>query len=150
MRQSQARHRARHANAQRAFLAQGWQECPGLVEKHVFGRVQRRCLAIVDGDGFVGFGQMHQHEAAAAEIAGAGQGDSQGKPHRHRRIHRIAAAFQNIEADRRGPRLLAHHHAVAGDDGQFAGKAGGKREGIGAGEGRGEGKGKREAQQQAQ
>ena len=43
------------------------------VEEHVLGRRCGRGLAIVDRDRLVEIGAMNQHEAAAAEIAGARQ-----------------------------------------------------------------------------
>ena len=61
---------------------------------------------------------MHEHEAAAAEIAGAGQGDGEREAGRHGRIDRVAAALEDVEPDARRDALLCHHHAVGGDDGQ--------------------------------
>ena len=44
------------------------------VEEHVLGRRRRRGLAVVDRDRLVEVGAIDQHEAAAAEVAGARQG----------------------------------------------------------------------------
>ena len=69
------------------------------VEKDVFGGRSGRSLAIVDGDGLPEIGAVDQHEAAAADIAGARQGHGEREADRHRRVDRIAAALQNVEAD---------------------------------------------------
>ena len=61
-----------------------------------------RGLAIVDGDVAVVFGEMDHHEAAAADIAGARIGDRERKAGRDRGIDRIAAAFEDLDADARG------------------------------------------------
>ena len=60
---------------------------------------------------------MHHHEAAAADIAGIGQGHGQRKAYGHGSIDGIAARLENIHADLRGQLLLRGHHAVLGDDG---------------------------------
>ena len=60
---------------------------------------------------------MHHHEAAAADIAGIGQGHGQRKAYGHGGIDGIAARLENIHADLRGQLLLRGHHAVLGDDG---------------------------------
>ena len=59
---------------------------------------------------------MDQHEAAAAQIAGARQRDGEREAHRDRGIDRVAAGAQHIDADPRCRRLLARHHAVRRDD----------------------------------
>ena len=82
------------------------------VEEHV-GPRRRRCgFAVVDRYVLVAAGQVHHHEAAAADIAGLGQADRQREADRHRGIDRIAAALEHVEADPGRPLLLAHHHAV--------------------------------------
>ena len=55
---------------------------------------------------------MDQHEAAAADIAGARQGDRQREADRDRRVDRIAPQPQDVEPDSRGRRLLGDDHAV--------------------------------------
>ena len=77
------------------------------VEEHVLGRRRRRGLAIVDGDRRSSVGAMDEHEAAAAEIAGARQGDGEREADRDRRVDRVAAALQDVEPDVRRLRLLA-------------------------------------------
>ena len=71
----------------------------------------RRGLAIIDRGVFAG-GEMDQHEAAAADIAGARIGHRHGEADRDRGINRIAAFLQDIDADARRQRFLRHHHAV--------------------------------------
>ena len=70
-------------------------------------------------------GEMDHHEAAAADISGAGIGDRHGKAGRHRRIDGIAAARQNVRADSGRDLLLRHHHAVFRK--RMAGRAGSER-----------------------
>ena len=65
-------------------------------------RRRRRGLAIVDGDVAVAFGEMDHHEAAAAEIAGARIGDREREADRHRRVDRVAAAVEDLDADAGG------------------------------------------------
>ena len=69
-------------------------------------------------------GEMDQHEAAAADVAGARIGDREREADRDRGVDRVAAALQNVDADARGARLLRHHHAVLrrhrADIGEFA------------------------------
>ena len=59
---------------------------------------------------------MDQHKTAAADIAGARIAHRERKSDRDRGVDRIAALFQNVDADARRQRLLRHHHAVARDD----------------------------------
>ena len=70
------------------------------------------------------FGEVHQHEPAAADIAGAGQGDSQRKADGDGGIDSIAAPFENVQADLAGGGLLRDHHTVLSDHGKDAGRAG--------------------------
>ena len=49
---------------------------------------------------------MNEHEAAAADIAGARQGDGERKADRDRRIDGIAASLQDIQPYSRRLRLL--------------------------------------------
>ena len=86
------------------------------VEEHVLGRRRRRGLAIVDRDRLVEIGAMNQHEAAAAEVAGARKRDGEREADRDRRIDGVAAALQDVQPDARGRRLLADDHAMLGDD----------------------------------
>ena len=108
----EARHRARHADSQaRPARLERIGFTVG-VEEHVLGRRRRRRLAIVDGDRLAEIGAVDQHEAAAADIAGARQGDREREADRHRRIDRIAAEAEHVPADPGGGRLLRDHHAV--------------------------------------
>ena len=74
---------------------------------------------------------MDQHEAAAADIAGARQGDGERKADRDRRIDGVAAALQDVEPDPRRLRLLGHDHAVPGDHRPRRGEWGDDRGRIG-------------------
>ncbi len=65
---------------------------------------------------------MDKHEAAAAEVAGARQGHRKREADRHRRVDRVAAEPQDVEADLRGRCLLGHNHAVLRDNGQRGGE----------------------------
>ena len=55
---------------------------------------------------------MHEHESAAAEIAGSRQGDREREAHRHRSVDRVAAPAQDLHPDLGGQRLLCRHHTV--------------------------------------
>ena len=71
------------------------------VEIHVGVRRERRGLAKVD-EGLAPVGELHRHEAAAAEIAGRRIHHRQCVADRHRRIDGIAAVPQHLDADARG------------------------------------------------
>ena len=75
----------------------------------------RRGLAIVDR-GVLATGAVDHHETAAADIAGTRIGHGHGEADRDRRVHRVAALLQNLDADACRARLLRHHHAVFGDN----------------------------------
>ena len=129
-----ARHadgKARIARLERIGLAIG-------VEEHVLGRRRGRGLAIVDRNRLIAIGAMDQHEAAAADVAGARQGDGERKADRNRRIDGVAAALQDVEPDPRRRRLLGHDHAVRGDDRPRGGERGDDRRRIGEDGGGGE------------
>ena len=64
----------------------------------------------------VALGEMDQHEAAAADVAGARIGHRHREADRDRGIDRVAAALEHLDADARRARLLRHHHAVARGD----------------------------------
>ena len=61
-------------------------------------------------------GEMDQHEAAAADVAGARIGHRHGEADGDRGIDRVAAALEHFGADQRRAALLRHHHAVLGGD----------------------------------
>ena len=56
------------------------------------------------------------HEAAAAEIAGRRVDDGERIADRDRRIDRVAALLQDVDADFRGQMLGGDDHAVLGRD----------------------------------
>ena len=70
---------------------------------------------------------MHQHEAAAADIAGLRMRHRQREADRDRGIDRVAALPQDLHADARRVLLLRRHHAVAGDHGMEARRIGDDR-----------------------
>ena len=127
---------ARIARLERIGLAVG-------VEEHVLGRRRGRGLAVVDRDRLIAIGAMDQHEAAAADIAGARQGDGERKADRDRRIDGVAAALQDVEPDPRRRRLLGHDHAMPGDDRTRGGERGDDRAPDRRRRRRGRGKGRR-------
>ncbi len=61
--------------------------------------------------------ETHQHESAAADVAGERMRDRQRESDRDRRIHRIAAGLEHRDADVGGQRLLRDHHGVVRMDG---------------------------------
>ena len=65
---------------------------------------------------------MHaqQKEAAAAQIAGEGMDDGEGKAGGHGRIHGVAAFAQDLHAGVGGKVVHADHHAVARANGLLA------------------------------
>ena len=80
-------------------------------QEHVAGCCRRRGFAVVDKNLFVGLGEVNQHEAAAANIAGPRQCYGEREPCRHGRINGVAALLEHVEADLAGQLLRAHHHA---------------------------------------
>ena len=93
----------------RDFLGSAWPSGPRKMSERA---AAGRRLAIVDGDVLVAVGEMHHHEAAAADVAGLGQGHREREADRDGRVDRVAAAREHVEADLGRPPLLAHHHAV--------------------------------------
>jgi hypothetical protein len=131
-RDRQARDRAGHADPEPA-LARFFRIGRAVgAEKDVGRRVARRGLAIVDRQVLVVLRQMHQHEAAAAEITGLRQRHGERKADRDRGVDRVAALFQDLDPDAARALFLRHHHAVAGRDGFDA-----QRRGDGTGRGGG-------------
>ena len=128
---------ARNADAEPARLRFRRDEIAFLVEEDIARRIGRSGFAIIDGDVLRRMGEMHEHEAAAAEIAGAGKRHRQGEAGGDGRIDRIAAAAQNIDADRRRRRLLADDHPMFGDDRLDAGIVGNDRLRLGLRQGDG-------------
>ncbi len=110
-RQRQAGDRPRHADGHAAVARQLAVGLAGGVQKHVAAGAARRLLAVVDRHRLAGR-RMHDHEAAAAEIAGLRQRHGEREADRHGGVDRIAAGFEHVHADLGGQRLLARHHAV--------------------------------------
>jgi hypothetical protein len=59
---------------------------------------------------------MDHHDTAATDIPGARISDRERKADRHRRVHRVAAAIEDLDAYAGGAALLCHHHAVVSED----------------------------------
>ena len=66
--------------------------------------------------GLAAVGQLHGHEAAAAEVARGGIHHRQRVAHGDRRIDGIAAVLEDIDADLAGQMLRGDDHAVFGRD----------------------------------
>ena len=116
-RQRKSRRRAGNADPERGIARFGIVGLAvGPKENRRCGRRRRR-LAIVDRDVFMLVDRMNDHEAAAADIAGAWIGHCHGKAGSNRRIDGVAAALQDVGADARRDLFLRHHHAVFGRDG---------------------------------
>ena len=75
-------------------------------------------LAVINCDRLVARREIHQHETAAADIAGLRMRHRERKADRHRGIDGIAAGFENFDTDMRRELLLARHHAVLRNDRQ--------------------------------
>ncbi len=116
MRERESRDRAGHADTERRVARLPGVGLAFLVEEGFARHRGRRGLAIVDGDRLVARRQMHQHEAAAADVAGLRMRHRERESDRNRGIDRVAAGFEDIDADTGRELLLARHHAVFGDD----------------------------------
>jgi hypothetical protein len=90
------------------------------VEEHIGAGGGRRGLAVIEGDDLLALRAVDHHEAAAAEVARAGQGHGEREPHRYGGVDRIAAGLQDRDADLRGARLLRRDHAVSTEHRQQA------------------------------
>ena len=64
---------------------------------------------------------MDEHEATAADVAGARQGNGKGKTNRHGGIDGVTTLLQDVAADGRGERFLRGDHAVFRPDGMLNG-----------------------------
>ena len=115
VRERKPRDRAGHADAERRVARLARIGLALLVEEHVARHRGRRGLAVVDRDRLVAAREMHQHEAAAADIAGLRMRDGEREADRDRGVDRVAACLQDLDADARGVLLLRRHHAVARD-----------------------------------
>ena len=115
-RHGHARDGAGNAHAQARILAAEEICLAHLVDIARLGHGGGGRLTKVDGFRLLAIRPVHDHEAAAADIAGTGQGHCQGEADRDRCIHRIAALLENLHADTRGQRLLRGHHAAARKD----------------------------------
>ena len=80
------------------------------------GGTPRRQFPIVDRDGFAGPGVVYEHEATAANVARARQGNGQREPHCHRGIDGIAAVSEYLSADLGRQGVLRGDHAGRPED----------------------------------
>ena len=69
------------------------------LREHRFGCGQRRDFAIVEHDGFGFAAGIDKHEAAAADIAGAGPRHLHRQRGRHGGVHGVTALFEDVAAD---------------------------------------------------
>ena len=76
------------------------------VEIHIAEGGFRRFFAVINGDGFVFLGVVDEHEAATADVAGARQGNGEGKADGHARINGVTALLQDVAANGGGKRFL--------------------------------------------
>ena len=86
---------------------------------HGFGGGQGRLFAVIDKRR-PAVVHAQEQESAAAQVAGEGMDNGEGKAGGHSRIHRIAAFFQDFKAGVGGKVVNADHHAVARTDGLLA------------------------------
>ncbi len=114
MRERQSRDTAGNADGERGVL--------GFIRIGIAARVEKdpapggggRGLAIVDRGVELALGEVDQHVAAAADIAGARIGDREREAGRDRGIDGVAAALEHLDADARRAPLLRDHHAMRG------------------------------------
>ena len=116
VRERQPRHRAGDADREPAVARLARVGLAVLVEEDVARRGGGRGLAVVDRGVDVAVGEMNQHVAAAADIAGARIGHGERKSGGDRGVDRVAAPLQHVGTDACRARLLRDHHAVARDD----------------------------------
>jgi hypothetical protein len=79
---------------------------------------------------------MHHHEAAAAQVSGAGQGDRQRQRHGDAGIDRVAAIFEHLQPDFGGNGFLHRDHRLLAQTGCTASMREDRRFLRGGGEGR--------------
>ena len=96
--------------------AQAFDDVAVRPEIHVAGRGERRLFAEIE-ERLAAIGELHRHEAAAADIAGRRVDDGERIADRDRGIDRVAAALQHVDADARRELVGRDHHAVLGRDG---------------------------------
>ena len=107
----EAEHRARHADGEPAIGRALRHRRPVPILEHRRGRGERRFFAEVE-EGRAAVGEMERHEPTSADIAGLRINDRQRIADRYRRIDRIAALPQDLDADVSGDRVCADHHAA--------------------------------------
>ena len=134
----EAGHGPRNSGREAGIARPEWIGLAVGVEEHVFGRRCGRGFAVVDGDRLVEIGPINQHEAAAAEVAGARHGDGERESDGDRRIDGVAPAFQDVQPDARGRCFLTDDHAMPGDHRACGGE--GRDEWVGDNRGRSEAK----------
>ena len=116
VRKRKPRHRAGHADRERAVARLAGIGIALLVQEHVAGGRLGRGLAVVDGDiarAPLAAAEVDHHVAATADISRARIGDRQCKAGGDSGVDRVAAALQHRDPDAGRARLLRHHHAVA-------------------------------------
>ena len=103
--------------ANRAWHADGFVPQAAFQRREQFpSRGPGRHFPVIDHDPFASVPGTHDHEPAAADIAGFGERDGQRKRHRHGRVNRVAAALQRGQADLGCWGRNRNDHAAAGLD----------------------------------
>jgi hypothetical protein len=97
--------------------AQAAEDVAVAIEVHVWGSGERSRFAEID-DRLAAVGELDRHEAAAADVARRWEDDAERVADADRRVDRVAATLQDVDADPRGEMLARHHHAVARADGR--------------------------------
>ena len=120
-REQQAVHRAGYADGKAVVARALFVGVAFGVEVHVAEGGFGRFFAVVNGDGFVFLRVVDEHEATAADVAGARQGNGEGKTNRHGGIDGVTTLLQDVAADGRGERFLRGDHAVFRPDGMLDG-----------------------------
>ena len=112
VRQFEARHGAGHARgavADHAVLG----GLAGGVQVHIAGGAFGSAFAEIE-ESRAAVGETHQHEAAAAQVAGRGMRDGQRQTHGHRGIHGVSAGLERGHSGAGGVLLARDHHGAAG------------------------------------
>ena len=120
LRMNKARYGARYTCGLMGEVGFGLIDRAVFLEKHVAGRCRRCGFAVVDKNLLVGFSEVNQHKAAAANVPCPRKCHRQCKPGCYGRIDGIATLLQHVEADLTCQFLRAHDHTRAAIGGQIA------------------------------
>ena len=112
MRERKSRHGSGNADGKRGVLGLVRVGFASLIKEDCACRRSRRGLAIVDRRIDPALGEMDQHVAAAADIAGPRIGHRERETRRHGRVDRIAALLEHFDTDACCAAFLRNHDAV--------------------------------------